>query len=408
MDLSSWHGRTAGVTHASHLGIRLRWFLSEVVLSNHGHHLPVRSNFLACLFLAGSLSTTSFATEYVVPAGDVSVYFANLPKDATYLSFSAAAEYHASGDIVLPRKQYLVIDGKGCKLSLGPVSNGFTTPIADQKTAAQRTGDRYTIRDFAAIVGGRKAVDLQATLNSTVINCRLNGQTEVAVDLRFCLMARLENVLVTNPAGRGFLIRCGDWSGANTMNSQSNHTVLEQCRVYCSKTTTAAFTVLNSGGVRMTDCISEGAEADNDLFLSARTDGDEEGYANNAVVKTFTLSNFHVEHRLRKASIHVNMPPKATVQLENIYWNNPIGAPVIHYVSGQLNVSNIGWWNPDFRIHTANPVPHINFDACHKALVVTDKPDETGDRAGALHLVGEAAATKKLDLTYVRTTRRAM
>jgi hypothetical protein len=115
-----------------------------------------------------------------------------------------------------------------------------------------------------------------------------------------------------------------------------------------------------------------------------------------------------VEHRLRKASIHVNMPPKATVQLENIYWNNPIGAPVIHYVSGQLNISNIGWWNPDFRIHTANPVPHINFDACHKALVVTDKPDETGDRAGALFLVGEAAATKKLDLTYVRTTRRAM
>lgn len=145
VDLSSWHGRTGGITHASHLGIRLRWILSEVVLSIHGHHLLVRSNFLACLFLAGSLSTTSFATEYVVPAGDVSVYFANLPKDATYLSFSAAAEYHASGDIVLPRKQYLVIDGKGCKLSLAPASNGFTTPITDQKTAAQRTGDRYKI-----------------------------------------------------------------------------------------------------------------------------------------------------------------------------------------------------------------------------------------------------------------------
>ncbi|MGV3637919.1 MAG: hypothetical protein ACO1NQ_09755 [Flavobacteriales bacterium] len=370
--------------------------------------MNIRTFIPTLLMLVAFPSIPSWATEYVVPAGDVSVYFANLPKDATYLSFSAAAEYHASGDIVLPRKQYLVIDGKGCKLALGPSSNGFTTPIADQKTAAQRTGDRYTIRDFAAITGGRKAIDLQATLNSTVINCRLNGQTEAAVDLRFCLMARLENVLVTNPLARGFVMRCGEWPGANTMNSQSNHTVLEQCRVYCSQTTTQAFTVLNSGGVRLSDCISEGAEADHDLFLSARTDGDKEAYANNAVVKTFTLSNFHVEHRLRMASIHVNMPPKATVILENIYWNNPIGAPVIHYVSGQMNVSNIGWWNPDFRIHTTNPVPHINFDACHKALVVTDKPDETGDRAGALFLVGEAAAAKKLDLTYVRTTRRAM
>lgn len=352
--------------------------------------------------------TVAFATEYVVPPGDVSAFFATLPKDATYLSFSAAAQYHAEGDIVLPAVQYLVVDGKGCKLTLGATSNGFTTPIADQRTAAQRTGNRYTIRDFASITGGRKAIDLQATLNSTVMDVRLNGQTETAVDLRFCLMARLQNILVTNPVQRGFVVRCGDWPGANTSNSQSNHTVLEQCRVYCSASTTAAFSVLNSGGVHLVDCISEGSPADYDLYLTARKDSSTEDPANNPVVKAFSLSNFHVEHRLRKASIHVNMPPKATVNLENIYWNSPIGAPVIHYVSGQVNVSNIGWWNPDFRIHTVSAVPHINFDGCHKALVVPDRPDDTGQRAGAMELVGENNAGRKLDLTYVRTTRRAM
>lgn len=349
------------------------------------------------------------ATEYVVPAGsDVTAFFAKLPADATCVSFSAARTYHASGDIVLPAVRFLIVDGKGCELSLGAGSNGFTVPIVDQKLAAQRTGNRYAIRDFAMISGGKKAVDLQATLNSSVFDCRMSGQSDVAVDLRFCLMTRLENVLVTNPLKRGFVVRCGDWPGATTSNSQSNHTVLSQCRVYCSKTTTEAFTVLNSGGVRMTDCISEGSPADYDLFLSARTDGDEHANANNPVVKTFTLSNFHVEHRLRKASIYVNMPPKATVNLENIYWNSPMGAPVIHYVSGQLNVSNIGWWNPDFRITTSTPVPHINFDACHKALVIPDKPDDTGTRAGALQLVGDHAANRKLDPTYVRITRRAM
>lgn len=360
------------------------------------------------IVLAGSfLPLLGAAKEYVVPAGDVSAFFAKLPADATYLSFSAAGTYHASADIVLPAVQFLVIDGKGCKLTLGEGSNGFTSPITDQKAAAQHTSCRYSIRDFAMITGGRKAIDLQATLNSTVTNCRFTGQTEAAVDLRFCLMARLENVLVTNPVKRGFVVRCGDWPGANTSNSQSNHTVLSQCRVYCTKTTTQAFTVLNSGGVRMVDCISEGAEADHDLFLSARTDGNEDATANNAVVKSFTLSNFHVEHRLRVASIHVNMPPKATVELENIYWNSPIGAPVIHYMCGQVNVSDIGWWNPDFRIHTTNRVPHLSFDACHKALVIPDAPDDSGKRAGALQLVGEEGS-RKLDLTYVRTTRRAM
>lgn len=362
-----------------------------------------RSHLLATVFLP----VLGMATEYVVPPGDVSAFFARLPADATHLSFSAAASYHASGDIVLPAVQLLVIDGKGCKLSLGAGSNGFTSPVADQQVASRHTSCRYIIRDFAMISGGRKAIDLQATLNSTVTNCRFTGQMVAAVDLRFCLMARLENVLVTNPVARGFVVRCGDWPGANTSNSQSNHTVLSQCRVYCAKTTTQAFTVLNSGGVRMIDCISEGAQADHDLFLSARTDGDEASPANNPVVKSFMLSNFHVEHRLRVASIHVNMPPKATVELENIYWNSPIGAPVIHYMCGQVNVSDIGWWNPDFRIHTTNRVPHLSFNACHKALVIPDAPDDSGKRAGALHLVGEEGS-RKLDLTYVRTMRRAM
>ena len=358
------------------------------------------------LFLFASASVS--ATEYVVPPGDVGAYFAKLPDDATSVLFSAAAVYRSEGDIVLPARQMLVIDGKGCKLLLGPSSNGFTMVVKDQGEAMRRTASRYVIHDFGAIEGGRKAIDLKATLNSEVRNCRLTGQTEAGVDLRFCLMARLQNVLVTNPTKKGIVVRCGDWEGATTFNSQSNHTVLEQCRVYCAKTTTEAFTVLNSSGVHLVDCISEGAASDYDLFLSAVTTGDEGRGANNAVVKSFMLANFHVEHRLRKASIYVNMPPKSTVELNNIYWNSPIGAPVILYVSGQVNVSNIGWWNPDFRIGTRVTVPHMNFDACHKLLVIPDKVDGTGKRAGALELVDPLPNQDRLDPTYVRTTRRAM
>jgi hypothetical protein len=77
--------------------------------------------------------------EYVVPTGDVGSFFAKLPADATIVRFSAAAEYRANGDIVLPARQLLVIDGAGAKLILGPNSNGFTVRIADQQEANRRT-----------------------------------------------------------------------------------------------------------------------------------------------------------------------------------------------------------------------------------------------------------------------------
>jgi hypothetical protein len=344
------------------------------------------------------------AKDYVVPANNVAGFFAKLPEDATRVSFSAAAVYKCDKDIVLPPRQLLVIDGAGAKLVLGPLSNGFTMRIADQKDANKRTASRYTIRDFASIEGGLKAIDLKATLGSTIINCRLVGQTVAAIDLRFCLMARVQNVLVTKPAQRGIVVRHGDWPGASATNSQSNSTVLDQCRVYCSATTTMAFAVINTGGVRMSDCISEGSDADYDLFLSAVMNGDERQVASNPVVKSFKLENFHVEHRVRKASIHVNMPPKASVVLANVYWNGPQTAPVINYVGGQLTIQDIGWWNREFRIHTRVSQPRINIERCHSLLRVVERDGHTDQRAGILMLVDPLPGHSILDVKNVRVS----
>ena len=347
------------------------------------------------------------AKDYVVPVADVAGFFAALPKDATRVSFSAAAVYKCNTDIVLPDGQLLVIDGAGAKLLLGPSSNGFTRAIKDQKDALARVSSRYAIRDFAAIEGGRKAIDLKATLGSVIENVRCVGQGEAAIDLRFCLMARVSNVLVTNPKARGIVVRQGDWPGASWSNSQSNHTVLEQCRVYCTATATQAFCVLHSSGVRMTDCISEGAPCDHDLFLSAAIDGREDQPARNTVVKQFALSNFHVEHAARKASIHVNMPPRAAVDLSGIYLNGKMSAPVIDYISGQLNLSSIGWWDEGFVIATRVSAPRINADRCHGVLRMS-KLNGDGKRAGALELRDPLPGNEALRLDHVRVTRPAM
>lgn len=347
------------------------------------------------------------AKDYVVPSADVAGFFARLPKDATRVVFSAAATYRCDADIVLPDAVLLVIDGAGARLVLGPNSNGFTRAIKDQKDALARTGSRYAIRDFASIEGGRKAIDLKATLGSTVENVRCVAQTEAAIDLRFCLMARVRNVLVTNPRQRGIVVRQGDWPGATWSNSQSNHTVLEQCRVYCATTTTQAFTVLHSSGVRMADCISEGAPCDYDFFLSAAIDGREDQPARNTVVKQFALSNFHVEHAARKASIHVNMPPSASAELSGIYWNGKMSAPVIDYISGQLNLSSIGWWDDGFVIATRVSAPRISIDRCHAGLKVGAVMGG-GKRAGALLLREPLPGNEVLKLDYVKVTRPAM
>lgn len=343
------------------------------------------------------------AKEYAVPAKvNLTKFFAELPEDATQVNFSEAAEYSCTGDIVLPDRRLLVIDGKGATLMLGPESNGFTRMVTDQQQAMDRVSSRYVIRDFADIKNGRKAIDLQATLGSVVENCRMTNQSEVAVDLRFCLMARLQNILVTNPRGQGIVLRQGDWPGATAFNSQCNSTVLEQCRVNCSKTTTEAFLVRNSGGVRMTDCVSEGAPCTYDLYLTATIDGDEGRPASNTVVKSFELSNFHVEHSATRASIYVNMPSKSSVSLSNVYWNAVQKAPVILYGGGQLNISDIGWWRKEFRIHSRGSAPRITIARCHSDLNLGNESDRTDLRAGSLYLADAYPNNTQLKLMYVK------
>ncbi|MFT3884475.1 MAG: hypothetical protein QM724_03310 [Flavobacteriales bacterium] len=348
-----------------------------------------------------------WAKAYEVPAGaDVGVFFATLPKDVTLITFSAANHYKSQGDIVLPDAPMLTIDGNGCKLALGAGSNGFTRKIADQKDAMQRISCRYFIRNIT-IQGGKRAIDLQATYGSAITDIGTASQTETAIDLRFCLMCRVQNAMVTDPRGQGIVVRQGDWPGASATNSQSNSTVLEQCRIYCAKSTTNAFTVLNSGGVRMQDCISEGADADRDLFLSASSD--EAKTAGNPVVKSFTLDNFHVEHAARKQCIYINMPPKAAVHLSNLYINHPQSQPVIYYMTGQLSLTDIGWWNQDLLIATPFPAPRINVDRCHSDLNAGPKGGPVSPKAGVFRYVGTITdAVKGLSQAYIRIMNPSM
>jgi hypothetical protein len=158
----------------------------------------------------------------------------------------------------------------------------------------------------------------------------------------------------------------------------------------------------------MSECVSEGAPCDPDLFLSATTDGDESKPASNTVVKSFTLSDFHVEHTVKVASIYVNMPSKAAVSLSNVYWNNKQTAPVILYVMGQLNLSDIGWWDEGFRIASRISAPRINVERCHSGLDVGTAKEATSNKAGVLELFDPIEGNTAIKLTYVRVRDKSM
>lgn len=307
-------------------------------------------------------------STYTIPrGGDVAKAFASLPTDTTEVLFGGAHPV-VRGDIVLPSHS-LMIDGKMERLDLGPNSNGFVAAVTGQADANVKIERKFVIRNFDEIKGGKKAVDLSATFMSRVEDVELVGQAETAIDLRFCLMATVQNTKVTLNKQDGIRVRCGDWSGAGVSNSQSNSATIDRVRIYNGPTSSKAFAVQHANSCRMVQCVSEGYGPEYDLWLSA-TSGDAP-YANNPVVKQFSLDGFHVEHgqyQASKASVWVDMPSKCAVELKQCYWNYTPNKPVILYSLGQLILEQVGWWTAAHTIESRIQSPRITVRDCNSNL----------------------------------------
>lgn len=312
------------------------------------------------------------------------VFFDTLPSDATEVIFEGGHPI-SQRDLVLPARK-IVIDGKGCSVGLGQNSNGFTVPIASQQDANSRIESKYVIRNFSNIYGGKKAIDLAASIGSRIEDVECTRQSEAAIDLRFCLMAHVHDVKITLPYNDGIRVRNGDWEGAGVNNSQSNSATLERVRVYNGPTAKKAFTFQHANSGRMEQCVSEGYGPDYDLWLDA-SNGLNAGVANNTVVKQFACDGFHVEHggtQAKQASVWVNMPSKCVVSLRQCYWNYVPNRPIIEYTMGQVILSEIGWWSVYHYISSRIQSPRITVRDCHNDL--TKAANVTNNRCGSFRL----------------------
>jgi hypothetical protein len=231
---------------------------------------------------------------YIAVGEDVSKVFKTLSSDVKKITFEPG-DHVARDTLHLPRTGGLVIiDGNGADLKLGNM--GFYSMPRNKDEAMLYNHTRYLIRNFSTITGGEKGVMLGSSFNTVIENIEFVGQKETAIDLIFCLMCTIENVLVTNNFHDGIVLRTGrnvdsneiEWDRAGVNNSQCNHTEVRSCRVYNRKGCTGtSFKVLQSSGVRLVNCISEGWPNKRAVYFDA---------LKATTAKYFSIENFHLEH----------------------------------------------------------------------------------------------------------------
>lgn len=293
-------------------------------------------------------------------------------------------DYVVSESLELPRTGSLVIiNGHGANLKAKGGIDIFRSIPADQSQAMIWNKTRYLIQDFGKIQGGGRGIFIGSSFNTVIRNIEFIGQSTAAIDLVFCLMSTIENILVTNVGHDGIVLRSGvdsqtgehAWKGTSYNNSQCNHTVVQSCRVYNKKECTGtSFKILQSTGVRLLDCISEGWPNEHAVFFDAEKC---------TTAKLFSIENFHLEHVPTNGALCFRSNG-SIVTVDGLYLQ--VGSKTSPSVwimnNGNYVFKNIPWWPEGAWVKSSNS-PYVvieqsrsDFSNFSKTWVNTEKPGQ--------------------------------
>lgn len=308
---------------------------------------------------------------HISPGDDVAEIFKNLSDKVQRIAFEPG-DYLAKDTIHLPRTGGLVIiNGNGANLKL--TSMGFYSMPSSKDEAMLFNHTRYLIRNFSTISGGEKGIMFGSSFNTVIENVEFVGQKDAAIDLIFCLMTTIENVLVTNNYNDGIVLRTGknidtkelEWSRASLNNSQCNHSELRSCRVYNRKGCTGtSFKVLQSSGVRLINCISEGWPNKRAVYFDA---------LGASTAKYFSIKNFHLEHiPLEGGLCFRNFGSLIEVDGFFVQKGNEV-SPVIRIENnGSYVFRNFPYWPEKAWIASSNS-PSVVMENCPPSMYKIDK-----------------------------------
>lgn len=330
-------------------------------------------------------STEVSESQVVIQPGDnVSLRFREIAqmKDVKSIVFEPG-NYLISDTLHLPRTGGLVvIDGRGSNLKAKGNFPIFYSIPKNQKQAMNWNKTRYLIQNFGHITGGSKGVFLGSSFNTVIRNIEFIGQTKAAIDLVFCLMSTVEEILVTNVAHDGIVLRSavdGDtkaqvWPGTSYNNSQCNHSIIRSCRVYNKKGCTGtSFKILQSTGVRLVDCISEGWDNKHAVFFDAK---------NCTTAKYFVIENFHLEHIPREGALCFRSNG-SIVEVKGLFLQQGSkSSPAIWLMNnGNYIFRNIPWWPEGAWVKSSNS-PYVDIANCRSAFSNIKKNWKNAERPG--------------------------
>jgi hypothetical protein len=177
-------------------------------------------------------------------------------------------------------------------------------------------------------------LDLGATFNSVVENVQLQCAKNGIV-FRFCLMGHLKNIMSNGIENDAIYVGIGDWPGAGRNSSQSNHTVIEQCRVFNHKNSNSAFKVESSSGIFIKNCISEGYSPKYHIYW--------EDNAFTTTVLDRYIESFHVESP-DGGTIYMNIMG-GYIDMKSVYTQYPLIIEMGAFASPtEISLSRIMWW----------------------------------------------------------------
>jgi hypothetical protein len=234
---------------------------------------------------ADDLGTATMA-HGVIPPGEYAT-------DGTAITLPTGGDTNSS----------LRIDGHGASIeaAVGQSVPIFTDAVPASVGAAEVSGSARRVSVLGIHfkgdrTAGQTGLRLIGHYGALVEDCSFRD-LDTHLDLIFCLASRVRGCMDHTGGTHGFRARSGVGviTGATGPDTGSNHTRFEGCRDYARAGQASQFSIEDSSGVVIADCIGEGANPTNSIIWN--TDNAT------GINKAFTVENYHCENAPSNAVI---------------------------------------------------------------------------------------------------------
>jgi hypothetical protein len=222
-----------------------------------------------------------------------------------YLTSTCYLPKNISGFLVPAEDDYrrtFLLEGNRCFLYYATSSAGDFTMIASDNVINQAEANPVLIRRSFTIsninaygdnVAGSKFLTIGPSYNSHISKC-VAYRVDKGMELRFALNATVEKCEFTNCASDALYVGYGNWSGATTANSQSNHTLILGNRFFTAGSANTACKIEAASGIVAMSNIYEGSGGNYGFYFDGIGSNVKEcKFINNHVETTANIAAFY-------------------------------------------------------------------------------------------------------------------